>query len=82
MALTATATADVEAELKNAVLRNPVIQKVSMNRPNIALHVEQLVTENESAIAMQFSAQAAEIIQSSSAVIYTDFIICRCWQNY
>ena len=75
MALTATATPDVEEELKNAVLRNPVIQKVSMNRPNIALYVQELAAENESANAMQFSARAAEIIQSSSAVIYTDFIV-------
>ena len=52
MALTATATPDVEEELKNAVLCNPVIQKVSMNRPNIALHVEELAAENELANAM------------------------------
>ena len=75
MALTATATPDVEEELKNTVLRNPVIQKMSMNRPNIALHVEELAANNKSANAMQFSARAAEIIQSSSAVIYTDFIV-------
>ena len=75
MALTATATPNVEEELKNMVLRNPVIQKVSMNRPNIALYVEELVGENELANAMQFSARAAEIIQSSSAVVYTDFIV-------
>ena len=52
MTLTATATPDVEEELKNAVLRNPVIQKVSMNRPNIALHVEELAAENELANTM------------------------------
>ena len=52
MALTATATPDVEEELKNAVLCNPVIQKVSMNRPNVALHVEELAAENELANAM------------------------------
>ena len=74
MALTATATPDVEEELKNTVLRNPVIQKMSMNRPNITLHVEELAANNESANAMQLSAREAEIIQSSSAVIYTDFI--------
>ena len=72
MALTATATPDVKEELKNAVLHNSVIQKVSMNRPNIALHVEELAAENELANAMQFSAPAAE---SSSAVIYRDFIV-------
>ena len=75
MALTATATPNVEEELKNMVLCNPVIQKVSMNHPNIALYVEELVGENELANAMQFSARAAEIIQSSSAVVYTDFIV-------
>ena len=74
MALTATATPDVEEELKNTVLHNLVIQKMSINHPNIALHVEELAANNESANAMQFSARAAEIIQSSSAVIYTDFI--------
>ena len=75
MALTTTATPDVEVELKNAVLCNPVIRKVSVNHPNIALHVEELVTANELANARQFSAWAAEIIQSSSAAIYTDFIV-------
>ena len=59
MTLTATATPDVEEELKNAVLSNPVIQKVPRNHPNIALHVEELAANNESANAMQFSAQAA-----------------------
>ena len=82
MVLTATATPDIEEELKNAVLRNLVIQKVSMNHPNIALHVEELAANNESANAMQFSTWTAEIIQSSSAVICTDFIVARCWQNY
>ena len=75
MALTATAIPDVEEELKNAVLCNPVIQKVSMYHPNITLHVEELAAENELANVMQFSARAAEIIQSSSAMIYTDFIV-------
>ena len=75
MALTATAIPDVEEELKNAVLRNLVIHKVSMNHPNIVLHVEELAADNESANAMQFSARAAEIIQSSSAVTYIDFIV-------
>ena len=70
-----TATPNVEEELKNMVLCNPVIQKVSMNHPNIFLYVEELVGENELANAMQFSARAAEIIQSSSAVVYTDFIV-------
>ena len=45
MALTATATADVEVELKNAILHNAVIQKVSMDCPNIALYVDKLVTK-------------------------------------
>lgn len=45
MALTATASPDVEENLKNVVLRNPVIQKVSMNHINIVLHVEELVAK-------------------------------------
>lgn len=52
-----------------------------MNHPNIALHTEELVTENEFVNAIQFSAWVAEIIQPSSAVIYTDFTVARCWQT-
>jgi len=55
MALTATASPDVEKNLKEDILHNPVLQKVSMNRVNIALHVKELVTDNETLNAMQFS---------------------------
>ena len=53
MALTATANSVVEDEIK-ILLRHPVIQKASMNRPNIALNVEELGSDKSVSPAMQF----------------------------
>ena len=73
MALSATAIAEVEANICQ-VLRNPVIQRTSINRPNITLNVEELVQDKSIQPSMQFSMRAAEIAEKASAIIYTDFI--------
>ena len=44
MALSATATTDVEAKICNA-LRNPITQKKSINCPNVTLNAEELIHE-------------------------------------
>ena len=41
MCLTATATPAVEEDIE-LLFRNPVVQKMSMNRPNFTLNVEEL----------------------------------------
>ena len=70
----ATANSVVEDEIK-ILLRHPVIQKASKNHPNTALNVEELGSD-ESLVsrAMQFSTRASEIMRSSVAIMYTDFI--------
>ena len=73
MALTATATPSVEEDIK-LLLRNPVINKSSMNRPNVTLSVEELLHDSSVPAALQFAKRAAEIIKSTSSIIYTDFI--------
>ena len=73
MALTATANSVVEDEIK-IFLRHPVIQKASMNRPNIALNVEELGSDKSVSPAMKFGTRASEIMGSSAAIVYTDFI--------
>lgn len=73
MALTATTTSNVEEDIK-LLLRNPVTTKCSMNRPNVTLSVEELVHDKTLPPAVQFAKRAAEIIESSSSIVYTDFI--------
>ena len=73
MALTATANSVVEDEIK-ILLRHPVIEKASMNHPNIALYVEELESDKSFPPAMQFGTRASEIMESSAAIVYTDFI--------
>ena len=41
MALTATANSLIEDDIK-LLLRHPIVQKASMNRPNLYLNVEEL----------------------------------------
>ena len=73
MALTATATKKVEDDIK-LLLRNPVTSKSSMNRQNITLRAEEIAHNSSLPRAVQFAKRAAEIIQSTSSIIYTDFI--------
>ena len=74
MALTATATANVQDDI-NLLLRNPITSKSSMNRPNITLNVEELSQDKTVPPAVQFAKRAAEIISNcTSSIIYTDFI--------
>ena len=71
MALTATATPAVD-DIK--LLRNPVTKRTSINRPNITLNVEELTPNQSLNKATQFTKRAAEIMGSTSSIIYTDFI--------
>ena len=73
MTLTATATEGVENDIK-LPLRNPVISKSSVNRPNITLKVEELSSDSSSPAAVQFGKKVAEIINSMPSIVYTDFI--------
>ena len=73
MPLTATVTANVEEDI-TLLLRNPVTSKSSMNRPNVTLNVEELTHDKSLPLAAQFANRAAEIIDSTSSIIYTDFI--------
>ena len=73
MALSATATQEVEAKIRNA-LRNPVTEKNSINRPNVTLNVEELPLQKGVDATMQFASRAAEIAGTAPAIIYTDFI--------
>ena len=74
MCLTATATPTVEEDIK-LLLRNPVVRKMSMNRPNVTLNVEEVKEDKSLNHAEQFAKRVAEICGSSSSIIvYTDFI--------
>ena len=73
MALSATATQEVEAKIHNA-LRNPVTEKNSINCPNVTLNVEELPLQKGEDATMQFASRAAEIAGTAPAIIYTDFI--------
>ena len=73
MALTAKANSVVEDEIK-ILLRHPVIEKASMNCPNIALYVEELESDKSVPPAMEFGTRVSKIIGSSAAIVYTDFI--------
>ena len=73
MALTAKANSVVEDEIK-ILLRHPVIEKASMDRPNIALYVDELESDKSFPPEMEFGTRASEIVGSSAAIVYTDFI--------
>lgn len=73
MAPSAIVTSNVEERICSA-LRNPVIQKKSINQPNITLNVEELCHEKGMNISMQFAIRAAELAGKGPAIIYTDFI--------
>lgn len=64
---------DIVEDMK-VLLRHPQVIQASMNRPNIFLNVEELISDKSMPPAVQFAHRAANIIGSSSAIIYTDFI--------
>lgn len=68
MALSATATQEVEAKIRTA-LRNAVTEKKSVNRPNITLSVEELPYKRGVDATMLFAARAAEIAGTAPAII-------------
>src|SRR5690606_1079310 len=53
LALTATATPDVEADVVRQLgLRDPVVVRISIDRPNLALAVERCVNEERKRAAL------------------------------
>ncbi len=72
-ALTATVTPSVQEDI-TSILRSPVVKKTSMNRPNITLIAKELLPDKSVSYSMQFAKEAAEIVGSSSSIVYTDFI--------
>ena len=73
MALTATAPPTVEEDIK-LLLRDPVVTKSSVNRPNVTLNVEEIMPDKSLSYSEQFALRVAEIIGSSLSIVYTDFI--------
>ena len=73
MALTATAHPVIEEDMTK-LLRYPVVEKVSMNRPNITLNVELKTCGEHEPITKR----AAEIASSSSSIIYTAWGVKYC----
>ena len=72
MALTATATPDVEGDIKK-LLRNPLTVKASINRPNITLNAHEVKTHTDNYFAI-FAKYVADITSGESTIVYTDFI--------
>ena len=73
MALTTTATPKVEDDIKK-LLRNPVVSKSSINRPNITLSATELVISPDSDYFQVFANHVADISNSEPTIVYTDFI--------
>ena len=72
IALTATAPLDVKQSIQK-LLRTPLLIKGSVNRPNIFLSCEELPFSGGKGLS-HFAARVSEILDGSSAIIYTDFI--------
>ena len=71
MILTATAPPSVESSLHQLV-RSPVISKSSINRPNIFLQCEEILSDEDSLSI--FATRVSQIIQDECSIVYTDFI--------
>ena len=71
MALTATATPEVETDIKK-LLRNPLTVKASINRLNIKLCA--LKVQGAKDDYSKFSNYVADITCGEPAIVYTDFI--------
>ena len=72
IALTATAPLDVQQSIQK-LLQTPLLIKGSVNRPNIFLSCEELPFSGGKGLS-HFAARVSEILDGSSAIIYTDFI--------
>ena len=70
LALTATAPSEVMESIKKLV-RDPLISKASVNRPNIYLECEELPSGND---VMYFASRVVDKIGNDCTIIYTDFI--------
>ena len=73
MALTATAPPEVMNNICKLV-RDPLIVKGSVNRPNIYLECEELPLKSKGHDFSFFAARVAEKIENRCTIIYTDFI--------
>ena len=73
IALTATLTPSVEQDVMS-LLRNPIIKRASVNRPNITLNAEEMLPIKSKPYPLQFADRVSAIINSSSSIVYTDFI--------
>ena len=73
MALTATSTPKVEDEIKK-LLRNPMVAKASINRPNISLAATEIQMPPSSDYYHTFANHVADISNSEPTIVYTDFI--------
>ena len=73
MALTATATPEVEIEIKK-LLRNPVVTKASINRPNISLSAKEVKVPPGGDYFHTLADHVADISCSEPTIVYTDFI--------
>ena len=73
MALTATATPEVEKDIKK-LLRDPLVTRASVNRPNILLSAKEVNVAPGSTYHSTFADHVAEISRSEPTIIYTDFI--------
>lgn len=76
MALTATATPAVENDIKK-LLRNPLVLRASINRPNITLSAQEVIMApagTPKKYCHIFADHVAEISQSEPTIVYTDFI--------
>ena len=73
MALTATATPEVEVEIKK-LLRNPLVTKASINRSNISLSAIEVNVPPNGDYFHTLANYVADISCSEPTVVYTDFI--------
>ena len=69
MALTATATPKVEDEIKK-LLRNPMVTKASINRPNISLAATEIEMPPSSDYYHTFANHVADISNSEPTIVY------------
>lgn len=73
MALTATATPEVVTEIKK-LLRNPLVTKASINRPNISLSAVEVKVPPGGDYFHTLANHVADIASSEVMIVYTDFI--------